>query len=153
MDNKEGTFIGIGAMAIACLCYFYQQYKEERLEYKAKKKSLEERCRAVILAGAVDYDAIQQSGHKELVFFPAVTDYKVTEATYKSFVRSRKSQFISPRTMESMRENQLGGTFEFRDPVGQRTVAAEINNCHIEEETLQERREKCIVFLDENRNK
>lgn len=41
MENKEGTFMGVGAIAIACLCYFYQQYKEERLEYKAKKKSLE----------------------------------------------------------------------------------------------------------------
>jgi hypothetical protein len=32
-------------------------------------------------------------------------------------------------------------------------VEVDINDCHIEEEALLERRDKCIVFLDENRNK
>jgi hypothetical protein len=61
MENREGTFMGVGAIAIACLCYFYQQYKEERLEYKAKKKSLEEHCRASTHA-PIDYEAIKGSG-------------------------------------------------------------------------------------------
>jgi hypothetical protein len=114
MENKERTLIGIGTLTIACLCYFYNQYKQERLEYKAKKKELEDKCREIAQhSNIIDLEAIKTSGKKELVFFPLVTEYKLNEGTFKRFIRYRKNQYIVPRVMDSLRENETGGRFEF----------------------------------------
>jgi hypothetical protein len=79
-----------------------------------------------------------------------VSEYTVTESSYCSVVRSRRKEFIAQRVLESIRENQAGGEMEVR--VAGHKLSARINNCHIEEEALNERREKCILF-PENRHK
>jgi hypothetical protein len=137
MENREGTLMGIGAVAIACLCYFYQQYKEERLEYKAKKKTLEDRCKAIIQNGnRIDFESIKASGQKELVFFPSVTNYQLNAGTFKKIMRNRENKYIVRPPRESVRENESGGHFYFKDQTSGQRVRVEINDCGIEEEAL-----------------
>lgn len=71
MENREGTLMWVGALAIACLGYFYKQKREERLEYLANKNILQKKCREIIDNGRkIDFERIKESGKKEHVFFP-----------------------------------------------------------------------------------
>lgn len=38
MDNKEGTIIGIGALALCSLYYFYRQFSKEASNYKHRRR-------------------------------------------------------------------------------------------------------------------
>jgi hypothetical protein len=42
IDNKEGTVIGLGCLALCSLYYFYHQSSQERQAYKLKRRELQE---------------------------------------------------------------------------------------------------------------
>jgi hypothetical protein len=69
MENKEGTVIGLGCIAIGCLCYFFRQYSRDTMYYKQKFDDF-----AIVNKEAkdnnyyIDYEGIKQSGKKVPVF-------------------------------------------------------------------------------------
>lgn len=40
MDNKEGTVIGIGCLALCSLYYFYRQYSKDTTHFKERRREV-----------------------------------------------------------------------------------------------------------------
>jgi hypothetical protein len=47
MDNKEGTFIGIGCLALSSLYYFYRQFSQDKRNYKNKLQKINETLKEI----------------------------------------------------------------------------------------------------------
>lgn len=113
MDNKEGTVIGVGCLAIGCLCYFLNQFQKESDRIRTKRNQLTNSCKASNeKQHHIDYNTLKKSGQKIPVFLPEIDQYRLEQDTYKKFTRQQKVTNVeNSQEGDSFEEDQSGGRF------------------------------------------